>query len=132
MKSIIISNFKPILVGKLIDQQKLNQYTKFLYHHFQNLAVPIETLIDEEQIEPNSFEEISNQVDKYSIPSQNINKRQILIFEEVEDFLENQMDNTAPLDYDFPSNLATKTGDTFGPKIGVRMEWFKNKIDSSR
>jgi hypothetical protein len=32
---------------------------------------------------------------------------------------------TAPLDYDFPSTLDTKTGDTFGPKIGVRMEWFK-------
>jgi hypothetical protein len=30
-------------------------------------------------------------------------------FEEVEDFLENEMDTTAPLDYDFPS-LDTKTG----------------------
>jgi hypothetical protein len=37
-------------------------------------------------------------------------------FEEVEDFLENEMDTTAPLDYDFPSTLDTKTGDTFGPK----------------
>lgn len=128
MKSIIISNFKPILVGKLVEQQKLNQYTKFLYHHFQNLAVLSETGNNEMQIEPNSFDVISKQVDKYSIPPENINKRQILIFEEVEDFLENEMDYTAPLDYDFPSNLETKTGDTFGPKIGVRMEWFKNKM----
>jgi hypothetical protein len=27
-----------------------------------------------------SFDEISNQVDKYSIPSESINKRQVLIF----------------------------------------------------
>jgi predicted naringenin-chalcone synthase len=128
MKSIIISNFKPILVGKLIDQQKLNQYTKFLYHHFQNLEGLGKNLNDEIRKEPSSFDEISNQVDKYSIPSESINKRQVLIFEEVEDFLENEMDTTAPLDYDFPSTLDTKTGDTFGPKIGVRMEWFKNKM----
>ncbi|WP_016988738.1 hypothetical protein [Flavobacterium sp. ACAM 123] len=127
MKSIIISNFKPILVGKLIDQQKLNQYTKFLYHHFQHLGEPVEDLINEMQIGPSSFDEISNQVDKYSIPSQSINKRQILIFEEVEDFLENKMETTSPSDYDFPSTLETKTGNTFGPKIGVRMEWFKKK-----
>jgi predicted naringenin-chalcone synthase len=128
MKSIIISNFKPILVGKLIDQQKLNQYTKFLYHHFQHLGEPVEDLINEMQIGPSSFDEISNQVDKYSIPSQSINKRQILIFEEVEDFLENKMETTSPSDYDFPSTLETKTGNTFGPKIGVRMEWFKKKM----
>lgn len=128
MKSIIISNFKPILVGKLFDQQKLNQYTKFLYHHFQNLAVTNEVVDDEIQMVPSSFDEISNQVDKYSIPSESINKRQVLIFEEVEDFIENKIDTTSPSDYHFPSSLATKTGDTFGPKIGVRMEWFKNKM----
>jgi hypothetical protein len=61
-----------------------------------------------------------------SIPSESINKRQVLIFE-VEDFIENKIDTTSPSDYHFPSSLATKTGDTFG-KIGVRMEWFKNKM----
>jgi hypothetical protein len=55
-----------------------------------------------------SFDEISNQVDKYSIPSESINKRQVLILREVEDFLENEMDTTAPLDYDFPSTLDTR------------------------
>jgi hypothetical protein len=46
----------------------------------------------------------------------------------VEDFIENKMDTTSPSDYHFPSSFNTKTGDTFGPKIGVRMEWFKNKM----
>jgi hypothetical protein len=39
----------------------------------------------------------SNQVDKYSIPSESINKDRFYFFE---DFLENEMDYT-PLDYDF-------------------------------
>lgn len=128
MKSIIISNFKPILVGKLIDQKKLNQYTKFLYHHFQNLPNLVGNEVDHSYDEPNSFEVISDQVDKYSVSPENINQRQILIFEEVLDFIESKMDATLPSDYDFPSSLMTKTGDTFGPKIGVRMDWFKNKM----
>jgi hypothetical protein len=42
----------------------------------------------------------------------------------VEDFLENEMDTTAPLDYDFPSTLDTKTGDILDPNRSS-MEWFK-------
>ena len=49
MKSVIISNFNPILVGKLIDQKKLNQYTKFLYYHFQNL--PKSDLVENDDID---------------------------------------------------------------------------------
>jgi alkylresorcinol/alkylpyrone synthase len=128
MKSVIISNFKPILVGKLFDQTKLNQYTKFLYHHFQNLPTLAGEENDKTDSNPNSFQEISDQVDKYSVSSENINRRQVLIFEDVEDFIENKMDSTLPSDYVLPSSLMTKTGDTFGPKIGVRMEWFKNKM----
>lgn len=128
MKSVIISNFKPILVGKLFDQTKLNQYTKFLYHHFQNLPTLAGEENDKTDSNPNSFQEISDQVDKYSVSSESINRRQVLIFEDVEDFIENKMDSTLPSDYVLPSSLMTKTGDTFGPKIGVRMEWFKNKM----
>ena len=128
MKSVIISNFKPILVGKLFDQTKLNLYTKFLYHHFQNLPTLAAEENDKTDDNPNSFQEISDQVDKYSVSSENINRRQVLIFEDVEDFIENKMDSTLPSDYVLPSSLMTKTGDTFGPKIGVRMEWFKNKM----
>ena len=40
-----------------------------------------------------SFEVISDQVDKYSVSSESINRRQILIFEEVEDFIENKMED---------------------------------------
>jgi alkylresorcinol/alkylpyrone synthase len=128
MKSVIISNFKPILVGKLIDQEKLNQYTKFLYHHFQNLPNVAKKEKDNSSSEPNSFELISEQVDKYSVAAESISKRQVLIFEEVQDFIENKMDTALPSDYQLPSELMTKTGDTFGPKIGVRMDWFKNKM----
>jgi predicted naringenin-chalcone synthase len=128
MKSIIISNFKPILVGKLIDQKKLNQYTKFLYHHFQNKTSLVGLGMDEVIDESNDFDIISDQVDKYSVPSESINKRQILIFEEVEDFIENEMDETLPSEYNFPASLVSGRGDLFGPKIGIRMQWFKEKM----
>ena len=128
MKNIIISNFKPVFVGKLIDQQKLNQYTKFLYHHFQTKPILVGSVDDEFMEESNSFDVISDQVDKYSVPAENINKRQILIFEEVEHFIENEMHETLPSDYQFPESLISGRGDLFGPKIGIRMQWFKEKM----
>ena len=60
MKSIIISNFHPILVVKLFDQTKLNQYTKFLYYHFQNLPKLNETGSDSNEEELVGFEFISD------------------------------------------------------------------------
>jgi alkylresorcinol/alkylpyrone synthase len=128
MKSVVISNFHPILVGKLFDQAKLNQYTKFLYYHFQNLpksdGASVET-IDEELV---NFKFISDQVDKYSVSPDNINSRQSIIFEEVEDFIENIMEVVSPSEYHFPLGFEVKLGNSFGPKIEVRMEWFKRKM----
>ncbi|HTG65405.1 MAG TPA: 3-oxoacyl-[acyl-carrier-protein] synthase III C-terminal domain-containing protein [Flavobacterium sp.] len=122
MKSIIISNFHPILVGKLFDQEKLNQYTKFLYYHFQNLPKLEggEALV--------SFEDVSEHVDKYSVSFESINSRQIIIFEDVEDFIENIMEVKSPFEYCFPEGFEVKSGHSFGPKIEVRMEWFKRKM----
>lgn len=128
MKNIIISNFHPILVGKLFDQQKLNQYTKFLYYHFQNLT-KLDNLgnvdIDEESV---SFKFISDQVDKYSVSAESINSRQSIIFEEVEDFIEKIMEVTSPSEYHFPVGFEVRLGNSFGPKIEIRMEWFKKKM----
>ena len=127
-KNVILSNFQPILVGKLTDQQKLNQYTKFLYHHFQNqpsLAVTGDDELDDISI---SFEFISDQVDKYSVSPENINQRQILIFEEVDEFIEDKMSSTLPSEYQLPKSFMTKPGDIYGPKIGDRMLWFKEKM----
>ena len=127
-KNVILSNFQPILVGKLTDQKKLNQYTKFLYHHFQNqpsLAVTGDDGMDDISI---SFEFISDQVDKYSVSPENINKRQILIFEEVDQFIEDRMEYTLPSEYQLPNSFMTKPGDLYGPKIGDRMLWFKEKM----
>lgn len=126
MKSVIISNFHPILVGKLIDQTKLNQYTKFLYYHFQNL--PQSSISGIDTVDFVSFESISEHVDKYSVSSESINSRQILIFEEVENFIENEMDITSPSEYHFPLGFEVKPGNLYGPKIEVRMEWFKRKM----
>jgi len=67
-------------------------------------------------------------VDKYSVSSENINNRQLLIFEEVENFIENEMDVTLPSNYHFPPSFEVKSGNFFGPKIEVRMEWFKRKM----
>jgi alkylresorcinol/alkylpyrone synthase len=128
MKSIIISNFSPILVGKLFEQEKLNQYTKFLYYHFQNLREHNSGesgFVDNESV---NFKYISDQVDKYSVSSENINFRQSIIFEEVEDFIDNIMQITSPSDYHFPTGFEVRPGNSFGPKIEVRMEWFKRKM----
>ncbi|MFV8393509.1 3-oxoacyl-[acyl-carrier-protein] synthase III C-terminal domain-containing protein [Flavobacterium sp. LB2P6] len=128
MKSVILANFHPILVGKLIDQKKLNQYTKFLYYHFQNLpksGVAGNGAFDDEPI---TFEFISDQVDKYAVSSENINCRQSIIFEEVEDFIEHIMEVTSPSGYHFPAGFEVKSGNLYGPKIEVRMEWFKRKM----
>lgn len=128
MKNIILSNFHPILVGKLFDQAKLNQYTKFLYYHFQNFPTTESTgsdAIDQEKV---SFEFISDQVDKYSVSPESINYRQSIIFEEVEDFIENIMSITSPSEYHFPNGFEVNPGNSFGPKIAVRMEWFKRKM----
>lgn len=129
MKSIILSNFHPILVGKLFEQEKLNQYTKFLYYHFQNIP-KLETVGSSGKIEDElvSFEFISDQVDKYSVSSESISRRQILVFEGVKDFIENIMKVTSPLDYHFPDGFEVKDGKSFGPKIEVRMEWFKRQM----
>ncbi|TGD59229.1 3-oxoacyl-[acyl-carrier-protein] synthase III C-terminal domain-containing protein [Flavobacterium humi] len=127
-KNVILSNFQPILVGKLTDQQKLNQYTKFLYHHFQNqpsLAVTGDDELDDISV---SFEFISDQVDKYSVSPENIHQRQILIFEEVDQFIEEKMESTLPSEYQLPKSFMTKPGDIYGPKIGDRMLWFKEKM----
>lgn len=126
MKSVILSNFHPILVGKLIDQKKLNQYTKFLYYHFQNH--PTTDVSGSDGVERVGFESISDQVDKYSVSPESINSRQILIFEEVLNFIENEMDFTLPSEYHFPASFEVKPGNLYGPKIEVRMEWFKRKM----
>ncbi|MFV5689275.1 3-oxoacyl-[acyl-carrier-protein] synthase III C-terminal domain-containing protein [Flavobacterium sp. ZT3R25] len=126
MKNVILSNFHPILVGKLIDQTKLNQYTKFLYYYFQNH--PQSGISGNNSVEPVSFESISEHVDKYSVSSESINSRQILIFENVENFIENEMDITLPSEYHLPVGFEVKPGNISGPKIEVRMEWFKRKM----
>ncbi|PRZ27942.1 3-oxoacyl-[acyl-carrier-protein] synthase III C-terminal domain-containing protein [Flavobacterium granuli] len=128
MKSVIISNFHPIQVGTLFDQAKLNQYTKFLYYHFQNLPKIDASGNEVNEDESVSFKFISDQVDKYSVSPESINCRQSIIFEEVEDFIENIMDITSPSEYHFPSGFEVKSGHSFGPKIEVRMEWFKRKM----
>jgi alkylresorcinol/alkylpyrone synthase len=127
MKSIVISNFHPVLVGKLIDQEKLNQYTKFLYYHFQNSANPYATVGGDDS-EDLSFDEVSAQVDKYAVGSNNINKRQILMFEEVEEFIENKMNGVSHGEYPLPFRFDVHPGHHFGPKIDLRMGWFKSKM----
>lgn len=128
MKSIIISNFHPVLVGKLFDQAKLNQYTKFLYYHFQNLPKSNEAIVENSDEELVNFKFISDQVDKYSVSPESINSRQSIIFEEVEDFIENIMEVTSPSEYHFPLGFEVRFGNSFGPKIEVRMDWFKRKM----
>lgn len=122
---IILYNFKPVLVGRLFDQKKLNKYTKFLYHHLQNqnalsVAGDNDTTL--------SYEFVSNQVDKYAISPENINQRQTLLFDEIEQFIENKMEDTSINDYELPHSLVNNLNDLGIAKIGMRMQWFKEKM----
>ncbi|MCH4554072.1 3-oxoacyl-[acyl-carrier-protein] synthase III C-terminal domain-containing protein [Aestuariibaculum lutulentum] len=118
MNAIILSNFHPILVGKLINQDLINQYTKFLYHFFQNTK-------SNKNI---SFKEVSEHVDKYAISSANIEKRQVLLFDEIETFIAKEMVNTDPSKYIFPKGFEFLEDSHYGPKIEMRMDWFKTKL----
>lgn len=124
-KNIILFNFQPILIGKLIDQRKLNQYIKFFYHYFQNQSVL--SHVGENTINT-SFECISDQVDKYCISAENISQRQILIFDAVAEFIENEMENVSYLKYQVPEFLKDESGHLYIPKIGNRMQWIKEKM----
>ncbi|GIZ09824.1 3-oxoacyl-[acyl-carrier-protein] synthase III C-terminal domain-containing protein [Flavobacterium sp. UMI-01] len=125
MKTIILSNFHPVQVCKLINQEKLNEYTKYLYYHFQNLS---EGEIPSSTDELVSFDYISEQVNKYSVSSEGIRSRQCIIFEGVEDFIERIFEVSSPSVYHFPKGFEVKGGHSSGPKIEIRMEWFKRKM----
>ncbi|QOG01815.1 3-oxoacyl-[acyl-carrier-protein] synthase III C-terminal domain-containing protein [Flavobacterium sp. MDT1-60] len=124
-QNIILYNFKPVLVGKLFDQKKLNKYTKFLYYHLQNktclsVAGDNNSTVD--------YEFVSHQVDKYAISPENINQRQTLLFDEIEQFIENKMEDASINDYQLPNNLVNSLSDLGIAKIGSRMQWFKEKM----
>lgn len=122
---IILYNFQPVLVGRLFDQKKLNKYTKFLYYHLQNqnglsVAGNNDTTVD--------YEFVSQQVDKYAISPENINQRQTLLFQEIEQFIENEMEDASINDYLLPNNLVNNLSDLHIAKIDDRMQWFKEKM----
>ncbi|UKM64065.1 hypothetical protein GSB9_00612 [Flavobacteriaceae bacterium GSB9] len=127
MNDIILSNFHPILVGKLIDQNLINQYTKFLYHFFQNFKLQKEKHLELDKKEIN-FSAVSDHVNKYAIPSKSIEKRQVLLFDEIEPFIVNEMANTTPSNYIFPKGFEFLPDSHYGPKIEMRMDWFKKKL----
>ncbi|GAA4296942.1 3-oxoacyl-[acyl-carrier-protein] synthase III C-terminal domain-containing protein [Aestuariibaculum suncheonense] len=118
MNAIILSNFHPILVGKLINQNFINQYTKFLYHFFQNTKAN-KTI---------TFKDVSDHVDRYAVSSANIEKRQVLLFDEIEHFIVNEMADTDPSKYIFPVGFEFLSDSHYGPKIEMRMDWFKKKL----
>ena len=126
-KNLILTDFKPILLGKLIDQNLLNQYTKFLYYKFNKEAkkAVMITDLDETQF---SYDFISQQVEKYAVNAQHINQRQILLFQEMESFIIDDMKSSSISDYPLPQNFSEKENIVTGPKIETRMEWYKQKM----
>lgn len=125
-KNLILGNFKPILLGNLLDQHLLNKYTKFLYYKYSQNAEKV--LINEYNDDDISYDFISQQVDKYSVSQNHINKRQILLFQEIEDFITNQIEYTKLTEYPIPENFKIQTNQQHGPKIEARMNWYKNKM----
>lgn len=129
-KKVVLTNFHPVLVTKLIDQELLNQYKKFLYHYFQKSKPALvlegaESTI--EQQEDLDYDFVSNQVDKYAVSKEYISKRQIVLFEEVEDFIENKMAMADLDEYKMPESFIRTSENFFGPRIGQRMKWYKDK-----
>lgn len=122
---IVVFNFKPVLAGRLFDQKKLNKYTKFLYYHLQKQnGLSVEG--DNDMILNYDF--VSQQVDKYAISPENINQRQTLLFDEIEQFIENEMEDASINDYILPNNLVNNLSDLHIAKIDSRMQWFKEKM----
>jgi hypothetical protein len=97
-KQLILAGFKPVVIGKLIDQTLLNNYSKFLYYKF-SLQNKNKIIVENNSEEVCIFDTVSEQVDKYAVSQKYINKRQVCIFEDVEDFIENEMSCTDISDY---------------------------------
>ena len=130
-KNTILSNFKPILVGKLVDQKLLNAYMGFMYEKFQvQNESKLVAVGDNQNFENEECKSlISALVEKYAVSSEYINKRQILLFDELNDFIENEMESTPVSDYPLPATFVKDSNNNFIPKIGDRMAWFNSKMD---
>lgn len=126
-KQLILAGFKPVVIGKLIDQTLLNNYSKFLYYKF-SLQNKNKIIAEKNSEEDCIFDTVSEQVDKYAVSQEYINKRQVCIFEGVEDFIENEMSFTDISDYPLPRNFKNTENEVHGPKIEARMDWYKKEM----
>ncbi|MDI9308871.1 MAG: 3-oxoacyl-[acyl-carrier-protein] synthase III C-terminal domain-containing protein [Limnohabitans sp.] len=126
-KNVILTNFEPIQISKLIDQKKLNDYKKFLYYYCQKDKNKLVFEGSNCDNEISQYDIISEQVDKYAVSAEHINKRQIVLFDEITDFVENEMEFTNLEDYKLPNSFNQDGVDNFGPKLNNRMQWYKEK-----
>ena len=125
-KNLILTDFKPVVISKKINQAKLNQYTKYLY--WLSSVASVEQLAyaaDNDYDVAETLELVSSTVDKYAVRQENIHQREILAFEDVSEFINTQMENTSYEDFPIPEYFRNIKEEQFGPKIGHRMEWFK-------
>ena len=119
-KQLILAGFTPVLVGKLIDQKLLNDYSKFLYYKY-SLQKENKVIAEHELEEDTTFATVSEQVDKYAVSQEHIDKRQVCIFQGVEDFIENEMGYAALSDYPLPRNFENTDNEGYGLKL--KPEW---------
>ena len=125
-KSLILTDFKPIIISKKLNQEQLNQYTKYLY--WLSSVASVEQLSyagDYEDDFKENLALVSSTVDKYAVRYEKINRREILVFEDVATFITKHMKDTAFEEFPVPEYFANIREENFGPKIGDRMEWFK-------
>src|SRR2546423_504763 len=125
-KNLILTDFKPVVISKKINQKQLNEYTKYLY--WLSSVASVEQLAyaggNEDDFEEN-LELVSSTVDKYAVRYENINQREILVFEDVANFIARHMKDVPFEEFPTPEYFANIMEEKFGPKIGIRMEWFK-------
>lgn len=127
-KKLLLTDFKPIQLGTLHDQNLLNQYHKSLF--YKVTKKPVGTLVTQEaEGEAKShYDYVSNQIDRYSIGKDMINKRQLLMHEQIKNFISNEMEVSTLEEYQFPEMFKNISHENKGAKLDDRMEWFKNEM----
>ena len=127
-KNLILTDFKPVVISKKVNQQQLNEYTKYLY--WLSAVSNTNKLVFAGS--GDSLDEVNERidrscatVDKYAIRYDKINQREALVFEDVLDFISRQTSDLPYEAYPVPEYYAAITEQKFGPKIGQRMDWYK-------
>lgn len=129
--SLILSDFMPVQIGKMFNQQQLNHYFKYVFlkaltaHSRPLVAAGLdESLLGYHPQE--TYEQIRNMVDRYAIGPEFIGQRQVCIFDDVEQVVRS-LETDNDMNLQLPSFLDVLDENPYGLSIKDRMKYF-NKV----